>query len=882
MQVAVERRHQLPKITRGVIRAWQIFKRARHRLPAAGQSGHELPVQRPFRLPPRQADASHGPQQQHERDGDDDAGSQGHGRELSPKHTIRATFGQIRKNSHDLREVGSWAFRALHAYTDGLQSRQVKPMKNRRTEPLRWVILALATTAPIGASAADPVASAAPQVSEIVVTARRLDEARATIQPQLGASVYTITSKAIDALPGGENTGLNQVILQAPGVAQDSFGQLHVRGEHNGLQYRLDGVILPEGLSVFGQALNPRLADKVELITGALPAQYGLRTAGIIDITTKSGDFDDVGSLSLYGGSHGEIGPSAEYSGSSGNFNYFFSASYLHDDLGVESPDPASNPLHDTTDQLQAFAYLADIIDPASRVSLILGASNERFQIPDLIDQTPSLMFGPQGDQPLVVDGRTTYPSDMLNESQKEATYYAVASYLHTTERFTGQLSLFGRYSTLKFTPDPLGDLLFDGISQDAYKRDVAGGFQAEGVVHVGEAHTVRAGLIGEIDRSTSDTSSQVIPLDPVTGSQTTDQPQAIVDDDGRTARSISAYVQDEWRLLDSLTVNYGLRFDQFDGFRDENQLSPRLNMVWEATSSTTAHAGYSRYFSPPPFELVGAETVAKFNSTTAASAVHHRHHALFGTRQLLRRRRIAAGRPRADPRRRQLLQDIEEPDRRRPVWCADHPDAIQLRARAAVRRRVQRQLQPGTVHRLRELRLRQEPGRGHHLQPVQLQRRRSRLYRQPLHLSGSRPDLHRVRGRLVSVARHTYRRRPHLRQRPALDRTRRYSQWRPPAGLRPGQSRPVTPVRKGPPGPSRSASGRDQPFRPRLRNPRRHRRRRRRPPIRPPARRLRRRHPVFLTSRLRTTAPSTPPRPCSDHPRTAKRPPPRLSYPAC
>jgi outer membrane receptor for ferrienterochelin and colicins len=512
--------------------------------------------------------------------------------------------------------------------SEALQTRRDKlRMEVRRREPLRWVILAMAAAGPLAARAADPdtkpaSSAPAPQVSEVVVTARRLNEARATIQPQLGASVYTITSKAIDALPGGANTGLNQVILQAPGVVQDSFGQLHVRGEHNGLQYRLDGVILPEGLSVFGQALNPRLADKVELITGALPAQYGLRTAGIIDITTKSGEFNDGGSVSIYGGSHGEIEPSAEYSGSSGSFNYFVSASYLHDNLGIESPDSLSTPLHDTTDQLQAFAYLGDIIDPSSRVSLILGASNERFQIPDLTGETPSLMFGPDANQPLVVDGQTTYLSDMLNESQKEATYYAVASYLHTTDRFTGQLSFFGRYSTLKFVPDPLGDLLFNGISQDAYKSDVAGGFQAEGVLHVGEAHTVRAGLIGEIDRSTSDTSSQVIPLDPVTNSQTTDQPQTIVDDGGKTAKSISAYLQDEWKLLDTLTVNYGLRFDQFDGYRDENQLSPRVNMVWKATPSTTVHAGYSRYFSPPPFELVGAETVAKFNNTTAASAV--------------------------------------------------------------------------------------------------------------------------------------------------------------------------------------------------------------------------------------------------------------------
>ena len=98
--------------------------------------------------------------------------------------------------------------------------------------------------------------------------------------------------------------------MQAPEVAQDSFGQFHVRGEHNGLQYRLNGIILPEGISVFGQSLDPRLISSVTLVTGALPAEYGLRTAGIIDLKTKSGVIDPGGSVSIYGGSHGTVEPS--------------------------------------------------------------------------------------------------------------------------------------------------------------------------------------------------------------------------------------------------------------------------------------------------------------------------------------------------------------------------------------------------------------------------------------------------------------------------------------------------------------------------------------------------------------------------------------------
>ncbi|HET8611306.1 MAG TPA: TonB-dependent receptor, partial [Sphingomonas sp.] len=142
-------------------------------------------------------------------------------------------------------------------------------------------------------------APAPAEAPAIIVTGSRLSADRATVRDSIGATSYGIDKTAIEALPGGSDQGLNQLVLQLPGVVQDGFGQLHVRDDHNGLQYRINGTILPEGLSLFGQALSPRLIDSFALITGAMPAQYGLDTAGVIDITTRSGRVANGGAISL-------------------------------------------------------------------------------------------------------------------------------------------------------------------------------------------------------------------------------------------------------------------------------------------------------------------------------------------------------------------------------------------------------------------------------------------------------------------------------------------------------------------------------------------------------------------------------------------------------
>ncbi len=459
------------------------------------------------------------------------------------------------------------------------------------------------------ANAAASASGATDSVATVEVTARRLNAARSEIETQTGASTYTISSDAIAAAPGGENQSMNQVLLQAPDVVQDSFGQLHVRADHNDLQYRLNGIILPEGISVFSQTLSPRLISSLSLITGALPAEYGLRTAGIIDLTTNSGLLDPGGEASVYGGSYSTIQPAVEYGGHSGNFSYYVESDYKQNNLGIESPDGSSDPLHDHTTQGHAFGYFENILDSENRLSLIVGLSDDEFQIPNQRGLQPTLGYD--------VLGQTEFLSNDLNENQHELAEYAIVSWQHSAGALNWQTALSARYTSLHFAPDWVGDLLYNGIAQDAFKDDAAVASQTDASYKINAEHTLRAGLYFQHDSAESRTTSNVLPIN-AAGMQTSNIPLSIPDNGDQSQEIESAYVQDEWQPWSPLTINYGLRFDHFNAYSGGSQLSPRANFVWNLGSGTTVHGGYSRYYTPPPFELVGSETFTKFTGTSA------------------------------------------------------------------------------------------------------------------------------------------------------------------------------------------------------------------------------------------------------------------------
>jgi outer membrane receptor protein involved in Fe transport len=481
------------------------------------------------------------------------------------------------------------------------------------------VVISLAATPALAETPApasqDPAASEATSITlpTIEVISQQLEAARLQIQPSLGASTYYFGSEALQTIPQGENVPLNQVLLQMPAVAQDSFGQIHVRGEHANVQFRVNGVELPEGLSVFGQALETRFARSVSLLTGALPAQYGFFTAGVLDIQTKTGLTNPGLALTMYGGSFNWLEPSFEFGGHEGPVDWFFTGDHLSNERGIENPAPTYNAIHDATQQIHGFSYMSGIIDPDTRVSLLGGAFDGRFQIPNNPGQIPSLGLN--------VIGITSFNSNVLNEVQHESNQFGVLSLQKHIDDIDMQISAFVRNSVLSFSPDVIGDLLFNGVTPFARRSDLAEGVQADASWRINDSHTLRGGFLGQVETTAFDTTSSVLPVDS-TGAQTSIVPVNIIDNGARTGGLYGVYLQDEWRILPALTLNAGLRFDAVNEFTNENQVSPRVNAVWKATDTTTVHAGYSRYFVPPPFELVTPTAIGLLNNTTAAPAV--------------------------------------------------------------------------------------------------------------------------------------------------------------------------------------------------------------------------------------------------------------------
>ena len=461
---------------------------------------------------------------------------------------------------------------------------------------------------------------AASQPLTLKLAAERLDRAGNDLSPEVGATAYRFDQQAIHRLPEGQNTDLAQVLQQAPGVSQDAYAQgqeqIHIHGENGGgIQYRINDIFLPEAVTSFGEIFSPRFVHSITLLTGVLPAEIGYRNEGVIDIHTKDGCTDggpDNDNLEVYGGQRDTVQPSFELGGCEGRFSYYLSGYYQTSNLGLQAPDDSPDPNHDHTDLGQGFGYLSYLVNSDTRISMLTGVAVNSFEIPP----EPGLP------QQFTLAGVPSYPSSEVKENELEENYYGILALQGAVgEHLNFQVAAFSRYYELKYSPDPIGDLIYNGVAAGILHTGFINGMQEDTSYQLDSHNTVRAGFYMSGEAIELDDHARTFPA--TDGMQNGTQPFSIVDDNNQIAWLLGLYAQDEWRPLPKLTINLGLRWDWMSAFVTQNQWSPRLASEYALTPGTILHAGYARYFKVPPFDQVALETVQKFADTTNAAPVN-------------------------------------------------------------------------------------------------------------------------------------------------------------------------------------------------------------------------------------------------------------------
>lgn len=426
-----------------------------------------------------------------------------------------------------------------------------------------------------------------------------------------GNNRYTLTARDIADLPEGGATSFNQVMLQMPGVALDQNQEIHVRGEHMGIQYQMNGVMLPLDMNTdptFTQLLNSYFVQSVSLMDGVLPARYGYRTSGVIDIRTKNGCDGDGNNATIMGGQRDTAQGNFQVGGCKGDLGYFLTGTFTQSNLGFSSAVPSPDPIHDAVTQGQGFAYLTYALGPAAKLSLISGMTLAFNQFPNQPNLPPQYQFDHINS--------ALHPSSGINSGLNQQDYYGVMALNGALGAEADyQLAYSAHYNAQSFYPDPIGDLIYQGVSSNVFTSDLSNTIQGDLTYRLG-GHSLRAGFyLGEYGVE-SDQTSQVFPID---GGEPAVTPISVRADLNKINLVYGVYFENTWRINNRLSVNLGSRWDRVIGFTNDSQFSPTINFVYKPWARTTAHAGFARNFQVPNFQNVSSGIFKLFRGTTGA-----------------------------------------------------------------------------------------------------------------------------------------------------------------------------------------------------------------------------------------------------------------------
>ena len=450
------------------------------------------------------------------------------------------------------------------------------------------------------------------------------------IQHHTSSETYTMRRRDIEELPRGNNAELQDVLMTLPSAVDGGLGQVHIRQEHAGLQFRIDGVPIPDTVSsVFSDILSPRTWERADIILGGPEAQFGNRTTAVLDITTKSGTDPGFGSAQFLGGSNETIHPSIEFGGTVGStFRVYAQNSFISTNRGLNPPTLGKTIFHDQSTRNQTFLRGDWQINNQNNVTGLFLNSIAKFQIPTRPDLllNPTLVGLIQAQNPGFIPVR----SQDIDEFQKETNQYSHLVWRHDVDpqRFFSVAGYF-RHTRATFSTDPLNVLAYTQDLEEPFSAGdqdrfaYSGGFRFDYTHRVNPEHLVKAGLQIDRTQTVNKTRLSVFLRDgfgnPTGGVVSRNADNRII------GWREELWVQDQWTPSEEWTVNLGVRFDQIQGLTHDGQVSPRLGVSYAWTPNHVVHAFYGRLFTPPNLEAVQFAQLGTVGTTAEPENVTNR-----------------------------------------------------------------------------------------------------------------------------------------------------------------------------------------------------------------------------------------------------------------
>lgn len=393
------------------------------------------------------------------------------------------------------------------------------------------------------------------------------------------------------------------IVLSAPGFSQDENGRYHFQGGHSQQLLVIDGQPIGDQIGVsFSNSLNPAIAEGIEIVTGGVPAEYGEKAFGVINLTTRSA----LG----HNGFHGDVGAgAARFSTLEGAVAAGWGGprSGLFFDLDVSKSDRFLDPVsfdnfHNHGDTRRLFGRW-DGLSPSGSDSFRFTGSGGKTDRD--VTNLPSQQEAGQNQQVSSQDWNLN-----LGYQHVAAAGWVLDAQVYGRDN---KLGLTGSPNDTPVTADQDRSLQNQGtnlsISKLAGNNELKTGVQAKRFP-IRESFSFGVTDPGLNDPESEGYNPNLVPFDLTRGG-------ALFRFSGeRTGQYYAGYVQDNLRWQ-NLTVNAGLRYDHNNLFETEKLLQPRLGLAYYIPATKTViRAAYDRLFITPEYENI------LLSSSAAAAAL--------------------------------------------------------------------------------------------------------------------------------------------------------------------------------------------------------------------------------------------------------------------